>query len=514
MRPVNWATCLLLLSSLGHFVGHLAAAETLDVPMDPDLLGVVIRFGLNDAEPADWEGTYRLSDGRVVASAGWRFAGDDFATASQFQFKVRRFYPRFWNLRGSNPKALVMEPNGLMLTLAGLSPSAVLEVNTSRGNFTVPVGKLEYRYPQKALDGNVEFRRVPVSRQIVKAPTEDAYPSAVIGPQGRLSVAYIAFTHGQGFEKRPPVTEPPDDFSSLKAPAGGDRIMFTELQGSEWTEPIPLTEPGGDLFGTAIACDGQGRLWVVWSANVDDNWDLYGRYRAKDRWSAPMRITTAPGADFNHAATTDSEGNVWLAWQSFGQANSDVCAARQEGDAFGKPTAVAAGPANDWAPAIAASEDGRVAVAWDSYEKGDYDVLARIWKDGAWGANRVIAASGRKKPERAWHSIHGTAFGSLTRNRPRDGARILVPTTRARRRRPFTPNVPSASRYSWARRSTRPKRRCSAACPCPRETPENPSRPPAFWRPDRNWRSTSAAGSGSRRGYASTVSIAPPAAPG
>ena len=397
MRPVNWVKCLLLLSSVGHVAGEIAAAEALDVPMDPNLRSVVIRFGLTDAEPADCEGTYRLTEGRIVATAGWRFAGDDFATLSRFQFKVRRFYPRFWNLRGSDPKALVMEPNGVLLTFADLSPSAVLEVNTPNGNFTVPVGKLEYRYPRKTLDGNVEFRRVPVSRRIVKAPTEDAYPSAVLGPEGRLSVAYIAFTHGEGFRKRPPITDRPDDFSFLKEPTGGDRVMFTELRGNDWTEPIPLTEPGGDLFGTAITSDGRGRLWVVWSANVNDNWDLYAAHRTKDRWSTPIRITTAPGADFNHAATTDSEGNVWLVWQSFGQTNSDVYVANQEGEAFGEPTAVATSGANDWAPAIAASEDGRVAVAWDSYQRGNYDVLARIWKDGTWGQNHAIAASLRNE---------------------------------------------------------------------------------------------------------------------
>jgi hypothetical protein len=374
-------------------VAQGAAALGIDVPMDRNLVTVVVRFGRQEKEPAAWEGSYRLTEGRVVATDGWRFAGDDYATTSEFKLDVRRFYPRFWSRRGSDPKTLPMEPNGVILTCADLSPSSVLEVGTSRGDFTIPLGRLDYGNPQKTLGGNVEFQRVPTSRQIVQSPTEDAYASAVAGPDGRPCVAYVAFVHGEGFEKRPPIATPPEDFSFLERPTGGDRVMFTELVGERWAKPVALTPAGGDLFGTAMALDGQGRLWVFWSANVDDNWDLYGCTRVDGRWSEPVRVTTAPGSDFHHVAATDSEGHVWLAWQSFGKADSDVCVARQEGLGFGKPTAVAAGPANDWAPAIAASADGTVAVAWDSYERGSYDVLVRESNAGAWGDERVVAAS-------------------------------------------------------------------------------------------------------------------------
>ena len=33
----------------------------------------------------------------------------------------------------------------------------------------------------------------------------------------------------------------------------------------------------------ASALDGQGRLWIFWSANVKDNWDLFGRFRSGSR---------------------------------------------------------------------------------------------------------------------------------------------------------------------------------------------------------------------------------------
>jgi hypothetical protein len=397
MRVENLLGCFALSLCTVAFTAQLASPAEIDVPMERDLVTAVIRFGLKDTEPSSWEGTYRVTEGRIVATDGWRFAKDDYATTSEFKFEVRRFYPRFWNLRGRDPKSLSTEPNGIILTFAGLSPSAVLEVNTMRGEFNVPVGKVNYGLPRKAFDGNADYQRVPTSRQIVKSPTEDAYPAALTGPDGDLYIAYIAFTHGEGFEKRPPIAAVPDDFSFLAKPTGGDQIMFTESKGGQWTTPEALTPAGGDLFGTAMALDGQGRLWVLWSANVDDNWDLYATFRSGGQWSDPFCVVTGPGSDFNHVATTDSEGKIWLAWQSFGETDSDIHVARQEGDNFGKPTVLTAGDANQWSPAIASSSDGRAAVAWDSYQRGNYDVFTKVWKGNSWGEERLVAGTERNE---------------------------------------------------------------------------------------------------------------------
>ncbi|MFV1966587.1 MAG: hypothetical protein ACC628_14270 [Pirellulaceae bacterium] len=368
-------------------------AQALDVPMDRDLVSVVIRLGLKSAEPAVWEGTYELDKGRVLATAGWRFHENDFATTSEFHVSARRFYPRFWNRRGRDAHSLPIEPNGFVLTLADLAPKSVLSVKTSHGEFTVPVGKLTYGMPRTRLDGQVDYQRVPTSRQIVKAPTEDGYPSAAVGPEHQVGVAYIAFTHGVGFEKRPAIATDPEDYAFLAKPTGGDQLMYIELQDGAWSQPAPLTESGGDLFGTATAVDGQGRMWVFWAANENDNWDLFGRVRDEQKWSTPIRISSAPGSDFHHVATTDAEGRVWLAWQSFGDTHSNILAARQEGDGFSEPVLVSGSPANDWKPAIAASADGQVAVAWDTYAIGNYDVHLRTWKSGDWDDEQAVTGS-------------------------------------------------------------------------------------------------------------------------
>ncbi len=390
----------LLATCIGHGV-QAAEPARLDVPMGHKLISVKILCGLKDKKPTSWEGAYAVTGGRIIATDSWRFRGDDYATVSKFKFNSNRFFHLFWKMRGQTADKAPMRPNGVILTIADVGKASALEVKTNHGDFTAPIGRIGFGRALMRLQGQVEVQRVPTSRLIVKSPTEDVYPSAAAGADGALYVAYLAFTHGEGFRSRPPIKKPPEDFTFLTKPTGGDQLMFTEMKAGQWTAPEPLTPPGQDLFGTAAAVDGQGRVWVLWAGNDTstgrDNWQVYATVREAGQWAKPMCISMSPGSDFFVVAATDSQGRVWAAWQSFGKTNSDILVAQQEGLRFGKPTAVASSPANEWKPAIAASKDGQVAVAWDSYEAGNYDLLARVWAKGEWGPTHTIAASAQNE---------------------------------------------------------------------------------------------------------------------
>ncbi len=349
---------------------------------------VRVRFGLRESEPATWTGTYRATGGRIAGARGCLFAGNDFATASQFRVRVR-YAKRFSWHRGKHAsqhsrKRRRTYPNGVVLTLTDVKPGCKLTVATQKGEFEIALRALPYGKYRAFLGRQVEVERVPHASLVVDAPSADAFPSAAVRPDGALCVAYVAFAPGKGFDAPLKLDREMKDFTRLAEPAGGDRVMFVERVGGQWSQPVALTPPGGDVFRTATAVDGAGRVWVIWSANQKGNWDLYASRRDGERWSKPARLTSDPGSDVNHAATTDSEGRVWIAWQGFRSGQSDIFALRQEGDGFGEPVAVHQGPANEWRPAIAASHDGQVAVAWDTYARGRYDVRLRTWGNGAW----------------------------------------------------------------------------------------------------------------------------------
>src|ERR1019366_3958228 len=107
-----------------------------------------------------------------------------------------------------------------------------------------------------------------------------------------------------------------------------------------WSEPIPVSAPKQDVMRTAVAVDGQKRVWVFWSANQNGNFDIYCRAYSGGRWSSEARLTTDPGTDLNPVAATDSKGQVWVAWQGFRNNNLEVLAAAQHGDRFSKESTV------------------------------------------------------------------------------------------------------------------------------------------------------------------------------
>ena len=96
-------------------------------------------------------------------------------------------------------------------------------------------------------------RRVVLLEQaatVLSAPTEDDYPSAALGSDGRLYVAYVAFTHGEGFRKR--ISE--EDCDKLPAPPKVDLVLVLRNTGKD---PVMIW-PGGGIDEPELAVTGPG----------------------------------------------------------------------------------------------------------------------------------------------------------------------------------------------------------------------------------------------------------------
>ena len=118
----KWSLLLACVSLVG---GHGAYGAELDVAMDRKMVSVLIRVGLDDTGEGTWEGTYHATKGRIVATAGWRFTGNDYATLEKFRVANRLFYPRFFKRNPRSLKTLTIEPNGFILTLTDVAASSV-----------------------------------------------------------------------------------------------------------------------------------------------------------------------------------------------------------------------------------------------------------------------------------------------------------------------------------------------------------------------------------------------------
>jgi hypothetical protein len=341
----------------------------------PETATFRVLLGLGDREPANWDGSVKVSGGQVVSIQGWRFAQSDSSDyKSTWKASTRHLAPQNAAQRKAGRQGPILE-NGVLIAAALSNPRAKFQIQTAHGSFSFSADEIPLGESKTFLDGKVAVDRTPSAIQLTTSADEQDYP-AIAQSGDDVYVAYVEFTHRDpSRESFTQMREEPKSFDYLARPAGGDQVMLLHYSKSRnlWDPPRAISPKGQDVMRTAVAVDGSKRVWVVWAANQNGNFDIY----AASNGSKPVRVSSDPGTDVNPVAATDAQGRVWIAWQGFRKENLEVLAAVQNGDRFGPETTVSFSSASDWDPAIATSASGEVAVSWDTYDKGDYDVYFR-----------------------------------------------------------------------------------------------------------------------------------------
>lgn len=368
-------------------------------------VALLIELGLKDQEPKPWPGQATVTGARVVHREGYRFRGDD-----------KLVDPNGWSAstyRTASPRArtaAVNRPNppvsvGVILHLSDLQPDAALTLELKdQPKEVVALKDILSGQNKLARGGTVSVRLVSTATPIAMDKTEDDFPAAAYGPDGTLWLAYISYTLKDETQRAnsPNLQKQPDNFHSYYKPEFGDQLFVKAYRNGKWSEPIPVTGGQEDLVRCAIAVEGNGTVWVAYSANRKGNFDIYVRpIRADGKPGSEQRLTQEANSRLSPVLCTDQAGNVWLAYQWVGwtiQAGglppfaleSFVC---KNGQWSSGPSVVLGDTsANVWSPAITAGPDGQVAVAYDSYREGDYDISVALIAGGQ-ASYHSIAAS-------------------------------------------------------------------------------------------------------------------------
>jgi hypothetical protein len=419
MRKLAAAVALCLAAGAGLAVARTTRGQEPKRPepvrIRPNAIAVRVMFGLKDAEPTNWDGSLAVADGTLLRLEGWRFRqGDRITGAGSWRLMTRRLAAAAAQRaqrqarRQANAAAVAAQPAARPRARAGQAAQgqaamatngvvAVLEadertevrVATPRGEFRVRPGEMAMGQPARFLDGAASAELVPASFQLTSAETEDDFPAAAAANDGTVWVAYVSYRYGDPStaHSRPMQTEP-QSFDALRPRGNGDQVRLARLVTvgpvGSWTDVAPLTEAGQDVYRPAIATGADGSVWVVWSQNLDDNWDLYARRYRDGNLSRTFRLTSGPGPDLHPALARDDQGTLWLAWQGFREGNADIFLAslRRDGERWSEPVRVSSSPRNDWDPQLACGHDGTVTVVWDTYDRGNYDVMMRRMKGG------------------------------------------------------------------------------------------------------------------------------------
>jgi hypothetical protein len=396
-------------------------------------VAVLIEMGLKDDKPAFWTGAATVAGARVVHREGYRFRTDD-----------KLVDPGGWEASSHRALRVPKGPTGIVLArtegvatvgvvlhLADVEDDATLTIDVEhegKEKVAVPLKGVLAGHAKPVWDGAAAVRLISTATPVVTARTEDDFPAAAYGPDGTLWLAYISYTVRDESRRieQPDYKEQPKDFKSLYTPEFADQLFVRYYRNGKWSEPIGIAGPNEDLVRCAVAVEGNGTAWVVYSANRDGVYNLYGRsILVKDdggaakpaiQVGAEERLTANPGPDLSPVMCTTQAGQLRVAYQRWlpdGEAVIHVVTRKDgkwkpgfdEEGFVGKDFVFSggasrtilfgrsAGEGNSWNPGLAPGPNGEWTIALDGYQDGDYDAWIHTIRPKSLFGDPDIAAS-------------------------------------------------------------------------------------------------------------------------
>ncbi|MEO7143522.1 MAG: hypothetical protein ABI165_08470 [Bryobacteraceae bacterium] len=336
---------------------HTAPGPVADAKQE-DAVALRILFGVERWGPKTCDGELTLDRGEVVRMTGVYFEHEDAIIGSNRWKCTSRptTYADSRTPRGYDPvhsKDWDLIPNGIVATLQAPADARV-QIKSALGNFSFALNDLALGKPLTFLNGDATVERLPPTVALTLQPGENDYPALTVDAHGELWASWISYANR------------------------ADSVWVAHRAPSGWEPPVEVSDSNfTDNFRTALAADGQGRLWAVWSAKGGGEWGIYGRYLQNGRWSAIERLTGDAGPNLYHAVVRDARGKIHLVWQGFRNRKSEILLKTWNGQAWSPEVQVSTGPSDNWVPAVAADSKGNVWIGWDGYESGNFDVFVR-----------------------------------------------------------------------------------------------------------------------------------------
>ena len=391
-------------------LGQSSTQTTLRNPPPGATHALLVTFGLGDRTETKWDGSLTVRDGELVEVIGYEMGlGDVIHPPRRWEMSTR---PAFaFNRRNHDEDILVDLPADTYLTprfyvyLRG-STATEVTLETEQGNFSVRVGDIPEAGNARFLDGRASVARAPVAILVGRGNpgrpderlTDNDFASIEVASDDTTWVAFSAFAGGS-------------DRVYV------DRILPGHAEG-RGQGPYPVSQAGGDVYRTAVVEDGEGKIWVIWSEQVEGNWDLHARAFDGERWGPIERLTSAAQPDIHHKAVRDRSGVIHLVWQGargdrFGifHMSHNATSGWSNAERVSSPSA-----GNCWEPSVTTDANGTVYVAWDQYsEASGYDIFLARKAGRSWDAPRGIARTRRfeayvtlaaDRQDRIWMAWH------------------------------------------------------------------------------------------------------------
>ena len=296
----------------------------------------VVFHHTSGSDETSWTGTIQPERCDLVSLEGWRFIADDKIRLNTFEMKAWELFDRGILLSGTT------------------SPGGKIHVTTNHGKFSFELAPLRLGDRKSFLSGSASVERLPDVEKLTDDFRDDDYPSIAVAEDGTAWAVWQSYS-GQM-----------------------DEVRISMYDGV-WHTFSRVPGVSGDVWRPQVALDSEAKPWVVWSQQVDGNFDLYTRAFDPEAkaWEKMIRLSSDPLPDFDHHLIADGKGHLWVVWQGFRKTNADILLRHYDGSEWSREIRVTDHMANDWEPRVAVGRDGRASIVWDTYRNGNYDVYLR-----------------------------------------------------------------------------------------------------------------------------------------
>jgi hypothetical protein len=164
--------------------------------------------------------------------------------------------------------------------------------------------------------------------------------------------------------------------------------------GASWQPIFAVTIDAENDFKPAMTTDLTGMAWTAWtSERWQNNRNIYVKNynEGSGHWENLRRITGNTAQDQDPAIAADGDGNVWIVWTTWRNGNSDIYESHYDGLSWSSPQAVTTDPGKDEQAELVVDQDGYLWCIWQTERTGDWEIIAKYYRDGAWGDSMIVS---------------------------------------------------------------------------------------------------------------------------
>src|SRR4051812_31565528 len=253
---------------------------------------VLILFGAGDSQPSSWNGHLTVQAGAIHTVEGYRFELPDRLLpqggweARTQSTKILKSSPVEGNSSGDETRVI---PKGLMVR--GTGPAS-LSVSTANGAFSLSPADVPFGEIKKELQGRVEIRRVPPATDLSGTTLrQHDFPSITADPSA-VWATWSSFHDKQ------------------------EELNFRRYKDGHWTRLIPVGRAAADLWRPNITTDDTGKPWLIWSQQIQNNWDIYAMAWEDNQWGAREKLSDSALPDIEPHVARAPDGTIYVVWQA------------------------------------------------------------------------------------------------------------------------------------------------------------------------------------------------------